>query len=238
MACADLEYSITTHCSMNSRLEKFNNNLTQMLAKMTPPQWQNQWDKFLPDTFLAHCVHTSSSMGVSPFFLMYGQEACLPSERIFETIQCNPMDEEIGSLHEWQLKHVQNLVWFWKEAGQQAAKCMKREVSQHKATYHERGLGIGDLVKWWNEASMKLHLHWDGPFVIHDITDKNVYQLQTWNSNVCTIANDFSVISHPQVLKVCGLQAWVFRRKIWLKCDEGRRKEDNFQQSPNWLPLE
>ena len=172
------------HPQTNGRLEKFNDILTQMLAKMTAPQRQSQWDEFLPDALLAHRAHTSSSTGVSPFFLMYGREARLPSERIFEAVQRNPTDEEIGSLQERRLEHVQDLARFRAEASQQAAKRMEREVSQREATYRERGLGVGDLVKRRNEASTKLHPRWDGPFMIRDVTDKNVYQLQTRNGYI------------------------------------------------------
>ncbi|KZV78336.1 hypothetical protein EXIGLDRAFT_560361, partial [Exidia glandulosa HHB12029] len=37
----------------------------------------------------------------------------------------------------------------------------------------------GDLVKRKSERPSKMHPHWDGPFIIHDMTDKNTYQLAT-----------------------------------------------------------
>ena len=39
-------------------------------------------------------------------------------------------------------------------------------------------------MKWKHKAGTKLHPKWDGPFVIHAVTDKNVYQLQTCNGYV------------------------------------------------------
>ena len=56
---------------------------------------------------------------------------------------------------------------------------MEKEVLQREEVYHKRGLGPGDLVKCRHEASTKLHPHWDGLFIIRDVTDKNMYQLQT-----------------------------------------------------------
>jgi hypothetical protein len=64
----------------NGRLEKFNDILTQMLVRMTAPTQQELWDEHLLDALLAHQAHTSSSTGVSPFFLLYGREAHLPSK--------------------------------------------------------------------------------------------------------------------------------------------------------------
>ncbi len=134
-----IQHSHTTpyHPQTNGRLEKFNDILTQMLAKMTAPQRQDQWDELLPDALLAHWAHTSSSTGVSPFFLMYGREARLPSERIFETILRDPTDQEIGLLQKRRLEHIQDLARFRQEANNKAMSRMEKEVSQREETYQE-----------------------------------------------------------------------------------------------------
>ena len=106
------DHTTPYHPQTNGRLEKFNDVLTQMLARMTTPQRQTSWDQALPDALLAHRAHTSSSTGVSPFFLMYGREACLPSQRSCEATEQNPTDKEVERLQERQLEHVQNLARF------------------------------------------------------------------------------------------------------------------------------
>ena len=182
----DIQHRHTTpyHPQTNGRLEKFNDILTQILAKMTAPQRQSQWDEYLPDALLAHRAHASSSTGVSPFFLLYGREARLPSERICEAIQRHPTDREIAYLRERRLEHVQNLSRIRQEANRRAESRMEKEASQREERYRERGLGPGDLVKRRHEAGTKLHPRWDGPFVIRDVTDKNTYQLQTRNGYI------------------------------------------------------
>jgi len=172
------------HPQTNGRIEKFNDILTQMLARMTAPQRQDRWDECLPDALLAHRAHTSSSTGVSPFFLLYGREARLPSERIVETIQRDITDEELAVLRKNRLGRVQNLARFRQEANLRAGSRMAKEADQREEEYRERGLGIGDLVKRRHEAGTKLHPRWDGPFRIWDVTDKNTYQLETRNGYV------------------------------------------------------
>ena len=151
---------------------------------MTAPQRQDQWDELLPDALLAHRAHTSSSTGMSPFFLLYGREARLPSERTFKAFKHDPMDKEIEHLQRRRMEHVQDLACFRQEANQRAAIRMEQEAAMREENYHERDLGVGDLVKQRHEAGTKLHPKWDGPFVIHDVTDKNTYQLKTRNGYV------------------------------------------------------
>ena len=115
------------HPQTNGRLEKFNDVLTQMLARMTAPERQNTWDECLPDALLAHRAHTSSSTGVSPFFLLYGREARLPQERISEVFAWEPTDEEIGYLRERRLEHVQDLARFRREANERAESRLEKD---------------------------------------------------------------------------------------------------------------
>jgi hypothetical protein len=54
---------------------------------------------------------------------------------------------------------------------------MEKRAREQENDYVERGFEIGQRVKRKREGQMKLHSKWDGPFVIHDETDKNTYQL-------------------------------------------------------------
>ena len=94
----DIQHRHTTpyHPQTNGRLERFNDVLTQMLARMSAPERQTAYDECLPNALLAHRAHTISSTGMSPFFLLYGREARLPDDRVFETFKRDPTDEEIS----------------------------------------------------------------------------------------------------------------------------------------------
>ena len=181
-----IEHQHTTpyHPQTNGRLEKFNDILTQTLARMTAPQQQNRWDEYLPDALLAHRAHTSSSTRTSPFLLTYGREPRLPSDRTYDVVQRPPTDQEIEYLRQRRLEHLPDLSRFRQEANAKAALRLQKEADRRDEEYREQALGPGTLVKRKHEAGTKLHPKWDGPFVIRAVTDKNVYQLQTRNGYV------------------------------------------------------
>ena len=167
------------HPQTNGRLEKFNDTLTTILARFTAPDQQQLWDKYLPDALLAYRSHHSQSLGASPFYLLYGCQPRLPHDTIYGTFARVPTPAELTELHRRRRLHVQNLERFRAEASTRALGHLEREAARRDETYGERGIGIGDLVKRRAVRASKLHPQWDGPFIVHDMTDKNVYQLAT-----------------------------------------------------------
>ncbi|GBE78770.1 predicted protein [Sparassis crispa] len=172
------------HPQMNGRLEKFNDMLVQTLARYTAPNRQDEWDQYLPDALLAQRAHVSRSHGASPFFLAFGRQPRLPHETTYDLLRAPPTDAEIATLQNCRLEHVQNLERFRTEANTRALRRLQDEARRREGTYHERALGIGDYVLRRSENPTKLHPRWDGPFIVHDVTDRNVYQLRTRNGYI------------------------------------------------------
>nr|VWP00786.1 Methylenetetrahydrofolate reductase (EC [Ganoderma boninense] len=172
------------HPQTNGRLEKFNDNLTQTLARLVAPDRQEQWDDYLPDALLAARAHTNTSTGASPAFLAYGREARLPSEPTFDMLRRPPTDSEIATLQHARLERVRDLSQFRGEANMQALRRLEAAAEKRENTYRDRGIGIGSLVLRRSPEATKLHPRWDGPFVVHDLTDRNTYQLRTKNGYV------------------------------------------------------
>jgi hypothetical protein len=115
---------------------------------------------------------------------MYGKEPRLPDERTQEVLKTPPSDREIELLRERRLEHLQDLVPYREEATAKAEERMAKEAARCEDDYREDPLGPGDFVLRQHEALTKLHLRWDGPFVVRNTTDKNVFQLQTRNGYV------------------------------------------------------
>lgn len=172
------------HPQTNGKLEKFNDNLTQVLAHFTAPNHHDQWDEYLADALLAHHVHSSSTTGASPTYMAYGRELPLPSESTHDALRRPPTDAEIETLQHQHLEHIHNLARFCTKANTRALKCLKDLTLRHEANYKDCGLTIGNFVLRRSPKSSKIHLRWDGPFIIHDLTDWNTYQLRTQNGYI------------------------------------------------------
>jgi hypothetical protein len=172
------------HPQTNGRLEKFNDTCVQMLGRYTVPDRQNEWDEYLPDIILAHNAHIKRSLGHSPSYLLYGFEPTLPNDHVYDVVRLPPTDAEIEELQRRRLDHVQDLDKVRQTANERAGATMERLASGREDRYRERALAVGDWVKRKNESQSKLHPRWDGPFIIHNVTDRNTYQLRTSNGYV------------------------------------------------------
>ncbi len=172
------------HPQTNGRLEKFNDTCVQMLARYTAPNRQDEWDKYLPDTFLAHNTHINRSIKYSLIYMLCSCEPLLPHDTVYNIVCLPPTDNEIEALQKHRLEYVHDLEKFRKDANTEGHELLERIAKEREQGYLEWGLTIGDLVKRQNKCQSKLHPCWDGPFIICDISDKNTYQLMTRNSHI------------------------------------------------------
>lgn len=65
------------------------------------------------------------------------------------------------------------------QSNMRALRGLENEASHHEQMYHEHSFGVGNLVLHCSENPTKLHPRWDSPFIIHNLTDRNTYQLHT-----------------------------------------------------------
>jgi len=119
----------------NGRLEKFNDTLVQILARLQ----------------------------ASPFKLMYGREARLPHDAVYDILRAPPTDEEIQHLQHKRLEHVQDLDRVRQESNARALRRLNNDAARRDDTYRERGFAIGDLVKRKSETSYSQRPHPQAP---------------------------------------------------------------------------
>ncbi|TFY51092.1 hypothetical protein EVJ58_g10744 [Rhodofomes roseus] len=215
------------HPQTNGRLERFNYELEQMLMRFVAPGNQNQWDTYVDDALLAHRAHVNSSTGTSAFYLAYGTLPRLPHDLVIDVINTPPSDEEISQLRYERLEQVRNLEDLRTEANVRALRRLQNEANRREDTYRERALGIGDLVLRRSESPSKIHPRWDGPFIVHDLTDKNTYQLATRNGYILRhLYNGERLKKYVPSKLVPNSKLWYASADLQRKDAAARMKED------------
>ena len=70
--------SVPYHSKMNGTVEMANKNLKKIIEKTTDTY--KDWHEKLPFALHAYCTTVRTSTGATPFSLVYGMEAVLPTE--------------------------------------------------------------------------------------------------------------------------------------------------------------
>ena len=90
------------HPQCDGMVERYNRTLLNMLAthyKEHP--WD--WEQHLHKVCIAYNTSVHTSTGYTPFYLMFGQQACLPVDVIYGT---SPSDHQLPSEYAVTLQHV------------------------------------------------------------------------------------------------------------------------------------
>ena len=169
------------HPQTNGKVERLNYELVQRLQKMTLDDREN-WDQYLRKAHFAFHAHTNSRLGCSLFYLQYGVNPVLPSSATIQ--QEAPLsDVELENARVARKTYVQNLQKYHTDAADKCPAGLER-LGAKREEYFKEPISPGDLVMRSIEQETKLHCKWDGPFVVLDSTDKDVYQLATANGYI------------------------------------------------------
>jgi transposase InsO family protein len=139
-----------------------------------------KWVDQLPSVLWGIRTTPSRATGETPFFLVYGAEACLPPEIIMGSLRVQAFDED---LQEWQLRQDVDLVderrW---RAAVRNARYNQALQRYHQRFVHSRELRVGDLVlrRILNREELhKLSPCWEGPFKVTKVCRSGSVRLAT-----------------------------------------------------------
>jgi hypothetical protein len=134
-------------------------------------------------------------MGQSPYFLVYGSEAILPTDVMWDSLAVEQYDKGISK----DSRRVDI-------DGLEEARCaaLVQSAMYHKGIrrYHDRNVkecsfNVGELVlrRIQNtEGLHKLNSPWEGPFIVAKLTGPGSYRLQTLEGD--DINNSWNVDQH------------------------------------------
>eukprot|EP00253_Pinus_taeda_P022767 PITA_22767 len=168
-----LKYSANYYPQGNGLAESTNKNLIKII-KRTIEQNHKNWHKSLIFALWADKITQKASIGSSPFKLVYGKEAVLPTNLILPSLALVQFIEESPS-SSLQLRHDQILKL---EEEREKAKIIHAKHQQIiKSSFDSISSGskqfqVGDLVLKWDKAyedkgkHTKFQKMWLGPFQI------------------------------------------------------------------------
>jgi len=180
-----LKYSANYYPQGNGLAESTNKNLIKII-KRTIDQNQKNWHKSLIFALWADRITEKASIGTSPFNLVYGKEAVIPSNLTLPSLALVQFIEENPS-SSIQLRYDQILKL---EEDRDKAKITHEKHQQLvKSSFDASSTGskllsIGDLVLKWDKAHEEKSKHtkfqkmWLGPFQIVEKIGSNTFILQ------------------------------------------------------------
>ena len=125
------------HPQTNGQCERFNKTLMAMIGTL-PTSSKKNWQDWVPTLVHAYNCSTSSVMGFSPYFLIYGRQPKLPIDLEYGVT----LNEDYNDCKSYADKLQHRLKW----AYDAAQKCIDRE-SQRQKKYYDKNFKCAVLQK-------------------------------------------------------------------------------------------
>ena len=165
------------HPQSDGVVERFNQTLLSMLS-MAVEDHPWDWEDHLRQLCYAYNTSVHPGTGHTPFFLMYGRQARIPADVVFQIPHDHP------SYHN---QYVTKLQYTLRDAYQQVREKLGHHLKKQKEIYDKKSHGQcykkGDLVWLFNSAvpkgrSRKFHKPWSGPYTVVKQLSDVTYRIQ------------------------------------------------------------
>jgi hypothetical protein len=154
-----------------------------------------KWIKKLPNALWGLRTQPTKPTGQSPYFLVYGTEAILPADVMWDSLAVEHYDEGISE--DSKRVDINRLEEACCAALIQSARYLEGIRRYHDRNIKERSFNDGDLVlrRIQNtEGLHKLSSPWEGPFTVAKVTGPGSYHFQTLEGD--DISNSWNVDQH------------------------------------------
>lgn len=158
------------HPQTDGMVERLNRTLKQMLTKVVSKGGKD-WDELLGPILLAYRTAPHTSTGESPFTLLYGRDARVPTSLDFyhPTISMPVLETD----------YARELFKELKQARQLAQKTIEKSQGQQKVQYDkgakESQVKEGDIVMLKVEPRFRLDRSFKGPYRVVSVTSTNAF---------------------------------------------------------------
>ena len=198
------------HPQTNSKAERFMRFLANALS-LNSSKDQSDWDEELDNCLFAYRTTINEMISETPFFLLYGRDAVIPSDLLFDLPVSSP-DESLEESEE-KLNYKFRLISRLRSAYEQAAIKRDKEINYYKFRYDRSHKNIefqiNDLVMvYWpipkRGYTQKLLPKWKGPYRVMAKLGSVTYRVML-NTGRNGVEN--TLVVHVQRMKL--YQPWV-----------------------------
>jgi hypothetical protein len=167
------------HPQANGLVERLNGTLKDSIHTYLG-EHETTWDQYISGVLFSYRTTPQASTGFSPFYLVYGREARQPIDLEYPA--------SILEREETISERVVTIINKLEVAREMAATNIAKAQARQKRNYDKRitphQFEIGDKVLMDKTALRGRHdtafsEHWEGPYHIHEVTDKGLYQIRT-----------------------------------------------------------
>jgi transposase InsO family protein len=183
-----VDWAAVAHPMTNGQVERANGMILQGLKPRIYNdlnKFGKRWMKELPSVVWSLRTTPSRATGFTPFFLVYGAEAILPTDLEYGSPRTRAYDDQSN-----QASREDSLDQL--EEARDKALLHSARYQQSMRRYHARGvwsrdLQVGDLVLRLRQDARgrhKLTPPWEGPFVIAKVLKPGTYKLANSHGEV------------------------------------------------------
>jgi hypothetical protein len=179
----DVRYVSVAHLGANGQVEHVNGMVLDALKKRLHDAANTKggmWIKELPNALWVLRTQPTKPTGQSPYFLVYGSEAILPADVMWESPAVEQYDEGISE--DSRRFDIDGLEEARCAALVQLARYLEGIRCYHNRNVKECSFNVGDLVLRRIQITEGLHKFsspWEGPFTVVKVTGLGSYRLQT-----------------------------------------------------------
>ena len=161
------------HPQTDGLVENFNKTLRAMIAKHAQ-KFGNCWDKYVQHLLFAYRSKPHESTQESPFYLLYGRDARIPTETALSTVR-TPYQVDID---DYKLDLVTGLTESWKIARTNIARAQKHQKTYYdkkaKKPQHVVGGRVMVYMPYEDQGkNRKMALPYHGPYRIIEVRPNN-----------------------------------------------------------------
>jgi hypothetical protein len=208
----------------NGQVERFNKTLANSLAKKVGKD-QVTWDQYVATVCMAYNITKHSATGVTPAYLMFGQEIRTPLDHLIDMNL-----EEKFDIKKWKDEKIPTMLERLKVAQEKRKTIQEKNMERKNKDKVNKIYKEGEKV-WVREEPRtdkdkkehkKLRSPWIGPFTIGK-TDIQKY------GNTYKVSRKIADMEEERVINISNLKDYV-ERPDWMKTEEERKEETDDEE--------